>query len=242
MKLSQQVRRIDFIETAGELGALLLEARLVKELVPIHNRQLRQTRDLFAIRLKPGRDGTSQAVVIQRNPFNDGLTYVNQCAIPNQGEPSCRLRLVVPDRINRAKTLANPFDYTPREFRAYGSLSPCQAIEKGLEKDAQLEDADAAKVVKSQIKQLKDAMADFEKAGRDDLASQNKKEIGFLSEYLPEEMGEDELRKIVKQKINEFGEPTAQDFGKVLGAVMKEVGDRADGAMVKRLVQELLAS
>ncbi|NIT72210.1 MAG: GatB/YqeY domain-containing protein [Phycisphaerae bacterium] len=116
------------------------------------------------------------------------------------------------------------------------------AIEKGLEKDAELEDADAAKVVKSQIKQLKDAMADFEKAGRDDLASQNKKEIGFLSEYLPEEMGEDELRKIVKQKINEFGEPTAQDFGKVMGAVMKEVGDRADGAMVKRLVQELLAS
>jgi len=116
------------------------------------------------------------------------------------------------------------------------------AIEKGLEKDAELEDADAAKVVKSQIKQLKDAMADFEKAGRDDLASQNKKEINLLSEYLPEEMGEDELRKIVEQKINELGDVTTQDFGKVMGAVMKEVGDRADGAMVKKLVQELLAS
>jgi len=116
------------------------------------------------------------------------------------------------------------------------------AIEKGLEKDAELEDADAAKVVKSQIKQLKDAMADFEKAGRDDLASQNTKEINLLSEYLPEEMGEDELRKIVEQKINELGDVTTQDFGKVMGAVMKEVGDRADGAMVKKLVQELLAS
>jgi DNA polymerase-3 subunit epsilon len=51
MRLSQQVRRIDFIETAGEFGALLLEARLVKELTPIHNRQLRRTRDLYSIRL-----------------------------------------------------------------------------------------------------------------------------------------------------------------------------------------------
>lgn len=115
------------------------------------------------------------------------------------------------------------------------------AIEKGLKKDAELEDADTVRVVKSQIKQLKDAMADFEKAGRDDLASQNKNEIGFLSEYLPEEMGEDELRKIVEQKIKELGEVNTKDFGKVMGVVMKEIGDRADGAMVKKLVQELLA-
>jgi uncharacterized protein YqeY len=116
------------------------------------------------------------------------------------------------------------------------------AIEKGLEKDAELEDADAVKVVKSQIKQLKDAIADFEKAGRDDLVSKNKKEIGFLSEYLPEEMGEEELRQIIEQKISELGDVTVKDFGRVMGEVMKEVGDRADGAMVKRLVQELLAS
>ncbi|MEZ4599513.1 MAG: exonuclease domain-containing protein [Syntrophotaleaceae bacterium] len=56
MRLSQQVRRIDWIETAGELGALLLEARLVKELSPIHNRRLRRTRELFTLRL-PGDDG-----------------------------------------------------------------------------------------------------------------------------------------------------------------------------------------
>lgn len=51
MRLSQQVRRIDFVETAGEFGALLLEARLVKELTPVYNRQLRRTRDLYSIRL-----------------------------------------------------------------------------------------------------------------------------------------------------------------------------------------------
>ena len=72
MKLSQQARRIDFIETAGELGALLLEARLVKELAPIHNRQLRRTRNLFAIHLQPGKSGASQAEVIPLNKAESG--------------------------------------------------------------------------------------------------------------------------------------------------------------------------
>ena len=72
MKLSQQARRIDFIETAGELGALLLEARLVKELAPIHNRQLRRTRNLFAIHLQPGKSGASQAEVIPLNKTESG--------------------------------------------------------------------------------------------------------------------------------------------------------------------------
>lgn len=64
MKLSQQARRIDYVETAGELGALLLEARLVKELVPVHNRRLRRTRDLFSIYLQPGLNGASQAEIL----------------------------------------------------------------------------------------------------------------------------------------------------------------------------------
>lgn len=67
MQLSQQVRRIEFIETAGELGALLLEARLIKQLAPIHNRRLRRTRDLFTISLQPGRDGASRARVMALN-------------------------------------------------------------------------------------------------------------------------------------------------------------------------------
>lgn len=64
MRLSQQVRRIDCIETAGDLGALLLEARLVKELVPIHNRRLRRTRDLFSIRLVADGQGASQVQLV----------------------------------------------------------------------------------------------------------------------------------------------------------------------------------
>ncbi len=68
MRLSQQVRRIDCVETAGEFGALLLEARLVKELTPVHNRQLRRTRDLYSIRLgKCVQDGSRPQVVVLKD-------------------------------------------------------------------------------------------------------------------------------------------------------------------------------
>lgn len=70
MKLSQQARRVDFIETSGELGALLLEARLVKELAPIQNRQLKRTRDLFSICLIPGKNDSSHASVSSMSRLN----------------------------------------------------------------------------------------------------------------------------------------------------------------------------
>ncbi len=73
MRLSQQVRDIDFMETAGELGALLLEARLVKELAPIHNRQLRRFRDLFSIRLTAARNGSKAQVVSHRELTGEDL-------------------------------------------------------------------------------------------------------------------------------------------------------------------------
>lgn len=70
MRLSQEVRQVDCIETAGELGALLLEARLIKELAPIHNRRLRRVRDLFTICLQPG-DGVASRVKVVSLSGND---------------------------------------------------------------------------------------------------------------------------------------------------------------------------
>jgi DNA polymerase-3 subunit epsilon len=74
MRLSQQVRRIDFVETAGEFGALLLEARLVKELTPIHNRRLRRTQDLYSIRLVDGtKTGSQPEIVLLKDLSGDQL-------------------------------------------------------------------------------------------------------------------------------------------------------------------------
>lgn len=127
-------------------------------------------------------------------------------------------------------------------LRLLSSAIKNQMIEKGVEKDSELDDLEIVKIIKSQIKQLKDAMADFESAGRKDLVEANKEEIELLGVYLPEEMDEEELRIIIEKKVSEFGEVTPSDFGKVMGVVMKEIGDRADGGLVKKLVQELLSS
>jgi len=125
-------------------------------------------------------------------------------------------------------------------LRLLNSAIKNKLIEKKEEKEKGLDDGEVVKIVKYQIKQLRDAAGEFEKAGRDDLVKQNNKEIEILSVYLPEEMPEDAVRAIVKSKISELGEVSSADFGKVMGLVMKETGDAADGALVKKIVQEEL--
>ncbi|MDD4994947.1 MAG: GatB/YqeY domain-containing protein [Patescibacteria group bacterium] len=114
-------------------------------------------------------------------------------------------------------------------------------IAERLDRNAALSDDGVMKIIKMQVKQLKEAMAEFKAGGRDDLVEKNQKEIDILSVYLPEEMGEEELKKIIKNKIMEAGEVTAADFGRIMSAVMKETGGRADGGTVKRLVEEEIA-
>ena len=114
-------------------------------------------------------------------------------------------------------------------------------IEKRLEKEAELEDSEIEKLIKTQIKQLKDAVADFVAGGRRDLVESNRAEIDILSEYLPEGLSEEEIKSVIKSKIEEIGEVTGKDFGKIMGSVMKEIGGRAEGDAVKRLIEEELS-
>lgn len=92
------------------------------------------------------------------------------------------------------------------------------------------------------IKQLKDALTDFEKAGRQDLIANAKREIELVSQYLPQQLAEDEIEKIVGSVLAQMGEVTQKDFGKVIGRVMKEVAGRADGALIQATVKRLLPS
>ena len=70
-KLAQQVRRVEWTETAGELGALLLEARLVKELRPLHNRRLRRSEDVFTVVLSAAADGRAEVVALEDVPTGE---------------------------------------------------------------------------------------------------------------------------------------------------------------------------
>jgi len=99
---------------------------------------------------------------------------------------------------------------------------------------------DVQKVIVSEVKKHKDSIADYEKGGRADLVSKEKAEMEILVKYLPAELPEDELKKIVEEKIKELGASDPGDFGKVMGAVMKAAGGRAGGDAVSKMVKELL--
>ncbi len=104
----------------------------------------------------------------------------------------------------------------------------------------EFKDDDVVKVINSEVKKHKDSIADYEKGGRVDLVSKEKAEMDILAKYLPAELPEEELRKIVEEKIGELGAAGPGDFGKVMGAVMKAAGGRAGGDAVSKMVKEFL--
>jgi len=101
-------------------------------------------------------------------------------------------------------------------------------------------DEDVQKVIASEVKKHKDSIAEYEKGGRADLVSKEKQELELLTKYLPAELGEEELKKIVEEKIKELGAAGPGDFGKVMGVVMKAAAGRASGDRVGKIVREIL--
>jgi uncharacterized protein len=109
-----------------------------------------------------------------------------------------------------------------------------------IDHDGDFTNEDTEKIVARQVKQLKDAMKDFEAGGREDLVEQNKIEISVLETYLPEQMSDEELQEIVSQVIFETGASSPADMGKIMGKVMAKVQGKADGNKVKEAVLVLL--
>ncbi|WP_282941468.1 GatB/YqeY domain-containing protein [Paenibacillus sp. RC67] len=117
-----------------------------------------------------------------------------------------------------------------------------RAAIKNIEIDQRktLDDQEVLDVLSREIKQRKDSLQEFEKAGRDDLAETVKAEIEILMEYLPQQLSEEEVKAIVQQTIQEVGASSKADMGKVMGALMPKVKGRADGKVVNQAVQQLL--
>jgi len=102
-------------------------------------------------------------------------------------------------------------------------------------------DEDVLVVIQKDAKQRKDSIEQFQAGGRDDLVAKETKELAILQAYLPEEMGEDEIRKLVSDAISQTGAATPADMGKVMGALMPKTKGKADGALVSKIVREELA-
>ncbi|WCN38773.1 GatB/YqeY domain-containing protein [Aneurinibacillus uraniidurans] len=109
-----------------------------------------------------------------------------------------------------------------------------------INQSKELSDDEVLTVLTRELKQRRDSLQEFEKAGRDDLAAASRDEIAVLMEYMPEQLGEEDIRKLVAEAIEQTGASSKKDMGKVMGVLMPKVKGRADGALVNKVVQELL--
>lgn len=124
------------------------------------------------------------------------------------------------------------------------TISFARAAVKQYEIDnrKELDDEGIVAILAKQVKMRKDALSDFEKAGRMDLADAYKQEIEVLQKYLPAQLSADEIRDIVKATAAELGiEGGKQNMGKLMGAVMGKVKGVADGNDVRKVIEGFLA-
>jgi len=103
-----------------------------------------------------------------------------------------------------------------------------------------LEDDEVLEIIGREVKQRKDSLQEFTKAGREDLAESVAAEIDIISAYLPKQLTEEEVKEIVQQTIQETGASSKAEMGKVMAALMPKVKGVADGRLVNTFVRELL--
>jgi uncharacterized protein YqeY len=111
-----------------------------------------------------------------------------------------------------------------------------------IEKDKKidLDDEGVIEVIAKGAKQRKDAIPEYEKGNRPDIVESLQKEIDILMSYLPQQLSDDEVSRIVSDTIVEVGAQSAKDMGKVMSALMPKVKGRADGKLVNIIVKQQL--
>ena len=113
------------------------------------------------------------------------------------------------------------------------------AIDKGGA-DAELTDAEVMAVVRKEVKKRQDSIEQYQAAGRDELADQEKAEIEVLNGYLPEPLSEEEIASIVEAAIAEVGATSRKEMGQVMKIVQEKTAGRADGKTLSQAVMSKL--
>ncbi len=111
-----------------------------------------------------------------------------------------------------------------------------------IDKQIELEDEQVIQILQRMIKQRKDSYSQFSDAGRNELAEKEQKEIDILSEFLPEQLSEEELSSMVLEVIRETGAEGPQDMGKVMGSLKQRIQGNADMGLVSKIVKETLTA
>jgi uncharacterized protein YqeY len=105
-----------------------------------------------------------------------------------------------------------------------------------------LSEAELLAVINSQAKQRRDSVAEYQKAGRQDLASKEEEELNVLLSFLPAQLNPEELEAEVVRIIAQVGASTPKDLGKVMKTAMAELAGRADGKVVQEIVRRRLGA
>lgn len=111
-------------------------------------------------------------------------------------------------------------------------------IEK--DKGIQVEDDKILEIIAKEVKSKKDALKDFEKAGREDLINQTNQEITVLQEYLPKQLSREEIKAELEKIIAEIGATTMKDMGAIMKEAKAEMGASADGKTINEVAKEIM--
>ena len=124
-----------------------------------------------------------------------------------------------------------------------GTLRLITAAIKQREVDerAELDDSQVLAILDKMIKQRRDSVSQYENAGRQELADQEKREIAIIETYLPAGLGEDEISAMITGAIQQVGAAGMQDMGKVMGILKPQMQGRADMGKVSALVKQQLS-
>ncbi|MCL6471683.1 MAG: GatB/YqeY domain-containing protein [Firmicutes bacterium] len=109
-----------------------------------------------------------------------------------------------------------------------------------ITKKSQLTDEEIVEIIQKQIKRRREAVEQYRKGNREDLAEKEESEAKILASYLPKQLTDDEIRELAKRAIKDTGATSIKEMGRVMSKLMPEVRGRADGKRVNEIVSELL--
>lgn len=113
--------------------------------------------------------------------------------------------------------------------------------QKEVDERVEMDDARVIAVLEKMVKQRKDSIEQYDKAGRDDLAAIERAELAIIGQYLPEKMGEAEIRAAIEAAISETGAAGPADMGKLMGVLKPRLAGQADMGEVSKLIKQRLA-
>ncbi len=126
------------------------------------------------------------------------------------------------------------------KLEALRAVKAALLLEGTKDGSGEVSDATGIAIIQKLVKQRKDASAIYKEQGREDLAKDEDFQLEVLAAYLPAQMEENEVRKVVQETIEQFGATSPSDMGKVMGPIMGKLKGKADGKLISALVKEEL--